>query len=104
MGKSEKRSLDSYLQRLIEHILKLKYWNEEKEQCQKGWIRKVVNFRTRINRILKKNLSLKNYLKEEYRDIFKDAVKVVNYDFDLPEGNFIQLEQIMSENYFGEAK
>ena len=26
MGKSEKRALDSYMQRLIEHILKLKYW------------------------------------------------------------------------------
>ena len=25
MGKSEKRALDSYMQRLIEHILKLKY-------------------------------------------------------------------------------
>ncbi|MEO0013471.1 MAG: hypothetical protein RLZZ535_1860 [Cyanobacteriota bacterium] len=29
MGKSEKRSLDSYMQRLIEHILKLKYWDSE---------------------------------------------------------------------------
>ncbi|MGK7898500.1 MAG: DUF29 domain-containing protein, partial [Xenococcus sp. (in: cyanobacteria)] len=26
MGKSEKRSLESYLERLVEHILKLKYW------------------------------------------------------------------------------
>ena len=26
MGASQKRALDSYMQRLIEHILKLKYW------------------------------------------------------------------------------
>lgn len=34
MGKSEKRSLDSYMQRLIEHILKLKYWETERERCR----------------------------------------------------------------------
>jgi len=101
MGKSEKRSLDSYMQKLIEHILKLRYWGEEKERCQKGWIREVVNFRTRINRILKKNPSLKNYLTQEYPDIFQDAVKVVRCDFDLPEDNFIPLQQMMSEDYLG---
>ncbi|MEL7008422.1 MAG: DUF29 domain-containing protein [Cyanobacteria bacterium J06588_4] len=95
------RSLDSYLQRLIEHVLKLQYWTEEKERCQKGWIRAIVNFRTRIKRILKKNPSLKNYLVEEYSDIFQDAVTVVSCDFDVPEGSFIQLQQIMSEDYSG---
>jgi hypothetical protein len=29
MGASQKRALDSYIQRLIEHILKLKYWHSE---------------------------------------------------------------------------
>ena len=70
MGKSQKRALDSYMQRLIEHILKLKYWNTEVERCRKGWQKEVVNFRNRINRILKKNSSLKNYLKSEYGDIY----------------------------------
>ena len=32
MGKSEKRSLESYLERLIEHILKLRFWESEREQ------------------------------------------------------------------------
>ena len=101
MGKSEKRSLDSYMQRLVEHILKLEYWTEEKERCQKGWIREVVNFRTRIERVLRKNLSLKNYLQQEYENVFNDAVKVVRCDFNVPEDSLIPLEQIMAENYFG---
>lgn len=101
MGKSEKRALDSYTQRLVEHLLKLKYWIEEREGCKRGWMREVVNFRTRINRILKKNPSLKNYLAKEYSDIFLDAVKIVKFDFDLPENNFIPLEQTMEEDYFG---
>ena len=102
MGKSEKRSLDSYLQRLVEHILKLKYWTEEKERCQQGWIREVVNFRTRIERILRKNPSLQNYLQQEYENVFNDAVKVVRCDFDVPEDSLIPLAQIMTENYLGD--
>ena len=62
MGASIKRSLDSYMQRLIEHILKLKYWHSERKRNERGWRSEVVNFRNRINRILKNNPSLKNYL------------------------------------------
>lgn len=101
MGKSEKRSLDSYMQRLIEHILKLKYWKEEQERCRKGWQQEVVNFRNRINRILKKNPSLKNYLKSEYLDIYQDAISVVAFDFDIPQESFVEIEQIMKDDYFG---
>jgi hypothetical protein len=31
IGKSEKRSLESYLTRLLEHLLKLVYWQSELE-------------------------------------------------------------------------
>ncbi|BAZ43928.1 hypothetical protein NIES4102_09310 [Chondrocystis sp. NIES-4102] len=32
MGKSERRALQSYLERLIEHLLKLKYWTTERDR------------------------------------------------------------------------
>ena len=102
MGKSEKRSLDSYMQRLIEHILKLKFWHAERERCGNGWMREVTNFRNRIKRILKKNPSLNNYLKTEYSDIYQDAIATMSFDFDIPEDNFVAVEQIMERNYFGE--
>ncbi len=101
MGKSEKRSLDSYMQRLIEHILKLKYWDEEVERCRKGWQQEVVNFRNRIKRILKKNPSLKNYLKSEYADLYQDAISTMVFDFEIPEDSFVEVEQIMQNDYFG---
>ena len=34
LGKSEKRSLESYLERLVEHILKLKYWRATPRRLQ----------------------------------------------------------------------
>ena len=101
MGKSEKRSLDSYMQRLIEHILKLKFWNSEVERCRRGWQQEVVNFRNRIKRILKKNPSLNNYLKSEYFDIYQDAIATMVFDFAIPEDNFVEIEQIMQDDYFG---
>jgi Domain of unknown function DUF29 len=102
MGASQKRALDSYVQRLIEHILKLKYWESEIDKCRNGWMKEVTNFRNQINRILKKNPSLKNYLKDEYQDIYQDAIKVMRYDFYIPETNFVEIEEIMREDFFGE--
>ncbi len=56
-GKSEKRSLESYLDRLIEHILKLKYWEAERESNYKHWQGEETNFRDQINRLLKRSRS-----------------------------------------------
>ena len=89
------------MQRLIEHIFKLKYWQSEVERCRNGWMVEVTNFRSRINRILKKNPSLKNYLASEYLDIYQDAVKAMKLLFEIPQNELIELEQIMQENYFG---
>jgi hypothetical protein len=101
MGASQKRALDSYTQRLIEHILKLKYWKFELLNCQRGWMVEVSNFRKSINRILKKNPSLKNYLEQEYEDIFQDTQETMKLLFEIPEDSFIELEKIMQNDYFG---
>ena len=101
MGASQKRALDSYMQRLIEHILKLQYWQSEVDRCRNGWMVEITNFRSRINRILKKNPSLKNYLNNEYQDIYQDATKAMKFLFEMPEDNFVEIERIMQEDYFG---
>lgn len=101
MGASQKRALDSYMQRLIEHILKLQYWQSEVACCRNGWMAEVSNFRSRINRILKKNPSLKNYLASEYRDIYQDSTRAMKLLFTIPENHFIDLETIMKDNYYG---
>lgn len=101
MGASQKRALDSYIQRLVEHILKLRYWHSEREYNYKGCEREVVNFRNRIKRILKKNPSLKNYIVQEYQELYQDAISSMNREFDIPSDSFIALEQIMEDQYFG---
>jgi hypothetical protein len=101
MGKSQKNALESYLQRLIEHLLKLQYWTEEKERCYRGWRSEVVNFRNRIKRILKKNPSLNNYLIEVYSDIYEDAIATMSEQFHIPLNETIELEKVLKNDYFG---
>ena len=52
MGASQKRALRSYTKRLVEYILKLKYWQEEQRNIN-HWKAEVVNFRDEIQQILK---------------------------------------------------
>ena len=101
MGKLQKRSLESYLELLVAHILKLQYWESERERNYKHWKVEVVNFRNRINRLLKKNPSLKNYMAEVYADIFKDTVKAWKIEFHIPSDSFTELSKAMEEDYFG---
>ncbi len=101
IGKSEKRSLESYLERLVEQILKLKYWEQNRDRNYKHWQVEVVNFRNRIKRLLKRSPSLKRYMEEIYIEVYQDAVDSQKIEFDIPEDNFIELEKIMEKNYFG---
>jgi len=80
LGKSEKRALASYLMRLCEHLLKVQYWETERDACLRGWKVEIRNFRLQIARLLKDSPSLKNDLVESFdqeylnaRQLFLDA-------------------------------
>jgi hypothetical protein len=101
MTASERRALRSYTKRLIEHILKLKYWNSEKEYNQRGWEKEVVNFREEIKSILEDSPSLNNYLEQSYLDWYEKSVKAMKREFSIPSDNLVDLETIMIDDYFG---
>jgi len=102
MGASEKRALRSYTKRLIEHILKLQYWQGELEYNQRGWKKEVVNFREEIKSILKESPSLNSYLQQNYLDWYQKSVKAIREEFTIPDDNLVNLEKIMTDDYFGE--
>ena len=68
---------------------------------RRHWEKEVVNFRRSVKRILKKNPSLKNYIAEEYQDIYQDAIDAMSREFDIPDDICILLEKMMEENLFG---
>ncbi|MGF1542376.1 MAG: DUF29 domain-containing protein [Pleurocapsa sp.] len=101
MTASERRALRSYTKRLIEHILKLKYWNGKKEYNQRSWEKEVVNFREEIKSILEESPSLNNYLEQNYLDWYAKSVKAMEREFSIPTDNLVDLEVIMTDEYFG---
>jgi Domain of unknown function DUF29 len=104
LGKSDKRAIASYLMRLCEHLLKIKYWESEREQYFRGWDLESANFRLQIKAILKDSPSLKSYLQEnfaiEYGDGRKLFLKASRLDGKLvPEQPCFTLEQALDEDW-----
>jgi hypothetical protein len=102
MGKSERRALQSYLERLIEHLLKLKYWEAERNRCERGWKIQIIEFRSRIENILNDSPSLKNYLVEIYPRTHKLAIARMSIIFDLPDNASISQSFALSDRFIDE--
>lgn len=104
LGKSDQRAISSYLMRLCEHLLKIRYWQSEREACFRGWDLEVANFRLQIQAILKDSPSLKNYLDESFQTEYKNArklfLKASQLKADLiPEAPDFTLEQALNEDW-----
>lgn len=76
LGKRDKRAVTSYLRRLCEHLLKIKYWQSERETCFRGWDVEVINFRLQIDDILDDSPSLKNYLTDNFVSEYQNGRKL----------------------------
>jgi hypothetical protein len=73
LGNEQKHKLDSRLLVLLEQLLKLAYWQQEKEYNQRGWKGTIIEQRKQLNRLLKKNPSLKPYFLEIFEECYQDA-------------------------------
>ena len=99
-GKSQRRALESLLTRLLEHLLKLSYWEGEKERSGNHWASEIVNFRYQIHKRLKESPSLKSKLESIYTEVFPVAIKSVSKLFSLPPDAHISLEQALDDDWF----
>ena len=102
MGKSQKRALESFLTRLLEHLLKLSYWESEKERNSNHWKSEIVNFRYQIHKRLKESPSLRPELESIYAEIFPVAIKSVSQLFPLEKDVYISLEKTLDNDWFPE--
>ena len=105
MGRSEKRAIESLLTNLLVHLLKLKYWDNEREINQGHWQGEVRTFRRQIKKSLKDSPSLKPYILEIFDECYQDARKEASDRSQLPIDTFPvipigSLEQILDENWF----
>jgi hypothetical protein len=104
LGKSDKRSISSYLMRLCEHLLKIKYWDSERGTSLRGWKLEIRNFRLQIQAILEDSPSLINYLRENFvgdylkgRKLFLDGSELEGAL--IPKEPWFTLEQVLDEDW-----
>jgi hypothetical protein len=107
MGKSEKRSLESYLIKLLEHLLKLTYWQSERNYNERVWRNEIRNFRRAIQKLITDSPSLKLYLGEIFDECFQEArtsfIELSGVDENLVSSTPIGTkEQVLDNNWFPE--
>ncbi|MBN4005927.1 DUF29 domain-containing protein [Nostoc sp. LPT] len=107
MGRSQKRTVKSLLIRLFEHLLKLTYWNVERERNEGHWKGEIRTFRREIKDELKDSPSLKSYILEIFDQCYEDARTEASDRSQLSIDIFPlipigSLEQILDENWFPE--
>lgn len=77
LGRSNKLALKSHLIILLLHLLKLKY---QPEFSSNSWRNSISNARREIELLLQDSPSLKNVLKDEFKNCFERACKDAAYE------------------------
>lgn len=105
MGKSERHSVASWLTLILVHLLKLYYWEAERERNANHWRGEITSFRVSIRRKLADSPSLKPYLEEIFPECYQDARRIsartmgVKID-SLSAEPLATLEQALDDNWF----
>jgi hypothetical protein len=104
LGRSEQHAISSYLMRLCEHLLKIKYWESERSMCLRGWKREVINFRLQIQEELEVSPSLKSFLWDVFPKQYKNGRKLFLNASELnanliPQEPDFTLEQALDEDW-----
>ncbi|MBR8830060.1 MAG: hypothetical protein N5P05_003282 [Chroococcopsis gigantea SAG 12.99] len=102
MGRSDRRFLESYLENIIEHLLRLAYWDSERERNRNHWIHEIVTFRNSLAKILKDSPSLLPYLEENFLPIYASTAKKVKKSFklDVPLQSPFTIEEVIDPDWF----
>lgn len=104
MGRSEKKELKSRLITLIEHILKLEYWQLEKENNTRGWRNTVAEQRLQIELTLEDSPSLRNMLDDIFEECYQKARQYILKRYQLspnlfPENPPFSVTDVLNADY-----
>ena len=104
MGSSKARELESRLGVLLAHLLK---WVFQPEKRSNSWRATIEEQRRRIERLLRKNPSLKSKLDEAFTDAYGDARLIAMRETGINKSVFpnacpFTLEQTLNDNYWPE--
>ena len=104
LGIEQRRKLESYLKQLLIHLLIYRYWQTEKEFCERGWKNEICNFRDELE-FSCRSKTLYNYLlgciDAVYFKARKQAIQKTGLSSDIfPEQCPFTVENILNSDYF----
>jgi hypothetical protein len=73
LTKSDKRAIRNRLTILLEHLLKLAYWEQQRELNARGWKNTIKEQRRQIKFLLQDSPSLKPFFLEIFQNCYKDS-------------------------------
>jgi len=73
LAKADKCELRNRLTILLEHLLKLAYWEEERQNCTRGWKNTIREQRRQINLLVNDSPSLKPFLLDIFAECYANA-------------------------------
>jgi len=94
MGKSERQAITSLLTVLIEHLLKLSYWESEKERNARHWIVEIAAFRAQLEQKID-SATLVNHARDSWEKAYLTARKSL-INARIVDKNAIPLESIFT--------
>lgn len=104
MGKSERQAITSLLTVLIEHLLKLSYWESEKERNARHWIVEIAAFRSQLEQKID-SATLVNHARDSWDKAYLTARKslinarIVDKNA-IPLESIFTLEQVLDGDWF----
>lgn len=84
LGKSERRALYSQLQRIVAHLLKMRYQPEYYAQHPKSWNRSVAEAREQVRLLLEDSPSLRRHVAEFIVNGYAGATVIAEQETGLP--------------------
>jgi (2Fe-2S) ferredoxin len=103
LSRNQKNALKSLLMKLFEHLLKLTYWESERDYNGKHWKAEIRNFRIELQDLLKDSPSLKPYLVSVFSDCYQ-AEKQMKINQNQPESRKVLICQNLTCRKYGCAK
>lgn len=105
LGREQKRLLTQHLQNVCEHLLKLTYWESERETHGRQWMTEITYARMDMKFILEDSPSLSNYLIDEFIPTYQEARELflILSDFDphlIPNEPDFTLAQALDDDWF----
>ena len=103
LGIEQRRKAASYLKQLLIHLLLYRYWESERAYCGNGWKLEIGNFRDELEWLLDSK-TLKNYLVQQFDQVYEKARKRVIDKTGLPANTFptqcpFTVEEVLNPDY-----